>query len=80
MSTCFSIIPCITSIHDERGSSKKTECNATDEIPPTYFPIILADLDSNGIENILIVRLHGHTSSTCVCIALRSSNLFSLLK
>lgn len=34
-------------------------CNSTGEISSTYFPITLADLDSNGIENILIVRLHG---------------------
>lgn len=44
----------------------KTECNSTSEIPSTYFPITLADLDSNGIENILIVRLHGQTNGARV--------------
>lgn len=42
-----------------RVVGEKPMCNSTGEISSTYFPITLADLDSNGIENILIVRLHG---------------------
>lgn len=49
-----------TSIRDTiRVLGEKPMCNSTGEISSTYFPITLADLDSNGIENILIVRLHG---------------------
>lgn len=51
----------ITSISDGARvvGEKPDVCNSTGEISSTYFPITLADLDSNGIENILIVRLHG---------------------
>lgn len=44
---------------DIRVLGEKPMCNSTGEISSTYFPITLADLDSNGTENILIVRLHG---------------------